>query len=114
MGDLLGSLVWRSQKRTILCRLRWDVTNGIRTIAQPEMGGSVHKPMRVASGHLLGCQECGDPMRVSSGDAKTQEDVIVTSHIAWELGCAYMYKHTFLDTTRFKGVMTMNLSELRS
>jgi len=39
---------------------------------------------------------------------------IVTSYIAWEWGCAYIYKHTILDTTRFKAVMTMNLLELRS
>jgi len=38
----------------------------------------------------------------------------VTSHIAWEWGCAYMYKCTLYDTTRFKAVMVMNLSELRS
>jgi hypothetical protein len=38
----------------------------------------------------------------------------VTSHIAWEWGCAYMYKCTLYDTTRFKAVMAMNLSELRS
>jgi hypothetical protein len=38
----------------------------------------------------------------------------VTSHIAWEGGCAYMYKCTIYDTTRFKAVMAMNLSELRS
>jgi hypothetical protein len=36
----------------------------------------------------------------------------VTSHIAWE--CAYMYKYTIYDTKRFKAVITMNLSELRS
>jgi len=44
----------------------------------------VHKPMRVASGHLLGSQEWGDPMRVTSGDAGSQEGVIVTFYIAWE------------------------------
>jgi hypothetical protein len=60
-------------------------------------GGSVHKPMRDAS-----------------EDAGSKEGVIVTSHIAWEWGCAYMYKCTIYDTTRFKAVMTMNLSELRS
>jgi hypothetical protein len=38
----------------------------------------------------------------------------VTSHIAWEWGCAYMYKCTIYDTTRFKAVMAMNLSELCS
>jgi hypothetical protein len=38
----------------------------------------------------------------------------VTSHIVWEWGCAYMYKCTLYDTTRFKAVMAMNLSELRS
>jgi hypothetical protein len=63
--------------------------------------------MRVASGHSLGHQELSDPMRVASG-------VIVTSHIAWKLRCAYMYKRNLLDTTRFKDMMTMNLSELHS
>jgi hypothetical protein len=38
----------------------------------------------------------------------------VTSHIVWEWRCAYMYKCTLYDTTRFKAVMAMNLSELRS
>jgi hypothetical protein len=38
--------------------------------------------MRVASEHLLERQECGDPIRVASGDAGSQERVIVTSHIA--------------------------------
>jgi hypothetical protein len=41
MGDLLGSLVQGSQKRTILCVIWGEmlqmVTNGIRAIAQPEM-----------------------------------------------------------------------------
>jgi hypothetical protein len=55
-----------------------------------------------------------DPMRVASGDAGSQEGVIVTSHIAWECECAYMYKRTLLDTTYFKAVMAVNLSELRS
>jgi len=45
--------------------------------------GSVHKPMRVTSEHSLGRQEWGDPMRVASGDAGSQEGVIVASHIAW-------------------------------
>jgi hypothetical protein len=35
--------------------------------------GSMHKPMRVASGHSLGRQECGDPMRVDSRDNGSQE-----------------------------------------
>jgi len=74
----------------------------------------VHKPKRVAGGHSLGYQEWGDPMRVASEDAGSQGGVIVTSHIAWEWGCAYMYKCTIYDTTRFKAVMAMNLSELRS
>jgi len=69
----------------------------------------VHKLMRVVNGHSLGCQEWGDPIRVASGDAGFQDGVIVMSHIAWEWGCAYMYKHTFLDITRFKVVMIMNL-----
>jgi len=60
-------------------------------------GGSVHKPKKVAS-----------------GDSRSQEGVIVTSYIAWEWRCAYMYKCTLYDTTRFKVVMVMNLSELRS
>jgi hypothetical protein len=54
----------------------------------------------------------GDPMRVASGDAGSQEGVIVTSHIAWECGCAYMYKCTLLD--RFKAVKVMILSEIRN
>jgi hypothetical protein len=52
--------------------------------------------MRIANGHLLGRQEWGDPMRIASGDAGSQEGVIVTSHIAWECGCAYTYKRTIL------------------
>jgi hypothetical protein len=54
------------------------------------------------------------PMRVASGEAGFQEGVIVTFHIAWAWGYAYMYKRTILDTTRFKAVMATNLSELRS
>jgi hypothetical protein len=38
----------------------------------------------------------------------------VMSHIAWKWRCAYMYKCTIYNTTRFKAVMTMNPSELRS
>jgi hypothetical protein len=30
------------------------------------------------------------------------------------MGCAYMYNHTLLDTTRFKAVMAMNLTKLCS
>jgi hypothetical protein len=71
MGDLLGSLIRGNQKRTILCRLGWVITNGIRAIAQPEIGRSMHKPVRDASGHLLGRQEWGDPMRVASGEARS-------------------------------------------
>jgi hypothetical protein len=75
----------------------------------------MHKPIRVASGHSLGCQEWGDSMRVASGDAESQKGVIATFHIAWvwEWGCAYMYKRTILDTC-FEAVMAMNLSELHS
>jgi len=47
-------------------------------------GESVHKLMRVASGHSLGRQEWSDPMRVANGDSGSQEGVIVTSHIAWK------------------------------
>jgi hypothetical protein len=36
----LESLVWESHKRTILYHLEWVVTNGIRAITQPEMGGA--------------------------------------------------------------------------
>jgi hypothetical protein len=67
MGDLLGSLVRASQKRTILCHWRWVVTNGIRAIARPEMVGARTSLMRDAS-----------------GDAGSKEGVIVTSHIVWE------------------------------
>jgi hypothetical protein len=56
MCDLLKNLVWESQKRTILCRWGWVVTNDIRAIAQLEME-SVYKLMRVASRHSLGCQQ---------------------------------------------------------
>jgi hypothetical protein len=40
--------------------------------------------------------------------------IVVTSRIAWEWGCTYMYKRTILDTKHFKAVMAMNLSKLRS
>jgi hypothetical protein len=43
----------------------------------------MHKSMRVARGHSLGCQECGDSMRFASKDVGSQEEVIVTSYIAW-------------------------------
>jgi hypothetical protein len=33
----------------------------------------MHKPMRVASGHLLGRQEWVDSMRVASEDARSQD-----------------------------------------
>jgi hypothetical protein len=74
--------------------------------------GSEHKPMRIASGHSLGRQEWGDPMRVTSGDSRSQEGVIMTSYITWvwEMRCTYMYIHILLDTTRFKAMMAMNLS----
>jgi len=75
--------------------------------------GSVHMPMRVASRHSLGHQEREDPMRVAAGTLGLMRGVIVTSHIAWEWRCAYMYKHTLLDTIHLT-VMAMNLSELRS
>jgi len=42
----------------------------------------MHKLIRVASKHLLGHQEWGDPMRIVSGDAGSQEGVIVMSYIA--------------------------------
>jgi len=38
----------------------------------------------------------------------------VTSHIAWEWRCVYIYKCTIYDTTRFKAMMAKNLSELRN
>jgi hypothetical protein len=193
----------RSLKRTILCHWGWVVTNGIRAIAQPMMGGActsqwgtlagtlgpkkgwlwrptspvnedvlicinapfmtqrVLKPWwswtyqnsavkRASSRAILGwvtslevwyeepkadnimslglsrykwyqshCPACDGgsvhkPMRDASGDAGSKEGVIVTSHIACEWRCAYMYKCTLYDTTRFKAVMVMNLSELRS
>jgi hypothetical protein len=43
----------------------------------------VLKPIKVASGHSLRRQEWGDPMRVASGDAGSQEGLILMSHIAW-------------------------------
>jgi histidine ammonia-lyase len=62
--------------------------------------------MRVVSGHLLGHQEWGDPMRVASGDTGSQEGVIVTSHM---LG-----NGDVLDTTCFKAMMAIKISELYS
>jgi hypothetical protein len=67
-----------------------------------------------AHGHLLRRQELSDPMRITCRDAGFQDGVIVMSHIAWKWGCICVYKHTILDTTLFKAVMAMNLSELRS
>jgi hypothetical protein len=81
----------------VLCHEWWVVTNNIRAIVQPEMVGA-----------------CTSPMRDASGDAGSKKGVIVTSHIAWEWGCAYMYKRTLYDTTRFKAVIIVNLSELCS
>jgi hypothetical protein len=43
----------------------------------------MYKPMRIASRHLLGRQECSDPMRVASVDTGSQDGVIVISHIVW-------------------------------
>jgi hypothetical protein len=37
--------------------------------------------MRVISGHSLGPKELGDPMKIASEDSRSQEGVIVTSHI---------------------------------
>jgi len=97
MCDLLKNLVWESQKRTILCRWGWVVTNDIRAIAQLEMG-SVYKLMRVASRHSFGCQQWGDPIRIVIGDVKlSRGGVIVTFHITWEWRCAYMNKYTIFD-----------------
>jgi len=89
MCDLLKNLVWESKKRTILCCWGWVVTNGIRAIAQPEMG-SVYKLMRVASRHSLGCQEWGDPIRIVIGDVGFQEggDCDVPYHLRMEM-CLY-------------------------
>jgi hypothetical protein len=41
----------------------------------------MHKLVRVVSENSLGCQEWNDTMRVASGDAGSQEEAIVTSHI---------------------------------
>jgi len=53
-------------------------------------------------------------MRVTNGDAGSQEGMIVMFYIAWEWRCTYMYIRTLLDTMNFKVLMTMNLSEYRS
>jgi hypothetical protein len=42
----------------------------------------VHKSMRVVSRHSLGHQEWDDLMRVASGDAVSQKEMIVMFHIA--------------------------------
>jgi hypothetical protein len=60
------------------------------------MGGSVHKPMRVANGHSLGRQELGKrptSTRYWNGD---------------------MLIRTILDTTHFKVMIAMNQSEIRN
>jgi len=113
MDDLLGSMIRGSQKRTILCHRGWVVTNGIRVIAQSEMGEHA-QAHEVTSGHTLERQEWSDPMRVANGDAGSQN--AVTSHIAWvwEWRCTCMYIRTILDTMRFKVMIVMNLSELRN
>jgi len=69
-----------------------------------------------ASGHSLGRQEWGDPLKVASRDARPLEGRIVTSHIiwVWEWVCTYMYIRSLLYTMRFKVVMAVNLSELRN
>jgi hypothetical protein len=59
----------------------WVVRNDIKAIFKPEID-SVHKPIMVASGHSLGHQEWGDPIRVASENAESQEGVIVMPHIA--------------------------------
>jgi hypothetical protein len=48
--------------------------------------------MRVVRGHSLGRQYWGDPMKVASRDAGSQEGVIVTSHITfvYEWVCSYI------------------------
>jgi hypothetical protein len=48
------------------------IRNSIRDIIKSEMGGACTGPW-VASGHSLGCQEWGDPMRVASKDAGSKK-----------------------------------------
>jgi hypothetical protein len=50
MSDLLRSLARENQKRTILCRWGWVVTNNIKVIAQPKMGkrAQVHEGRQLA------------------------------------------------------------------
>jgi hypothetical protein len=50
MDDLIWSLVQGSQKPTILCHWEWVVTNGIRIIVQPEMGGVCISPWGLPAG----------------------------------------------------------------
>jgi hypothetical protein len=72
MGDLLRSLVRESKKWTILCH--WGESLQMVSELLPSVRwGDVHKLLRVASGHLLGCQEWGDPMKVDSWEAGSQE-----------------------------------------
>jgi len=65
MGDILESLDQESQKSDNIMSLGWVVTNDIRAITQPNIVERA-QAMRVTSMHSLGCQECGDPIRVAS------------------------------------------------
>jgi hypothetical protein len=48
--------------------LGWGVTNGIRAIAQPEMGGACTSLRRLlADAHWDGCQQWANPMRALAG-----------------------------------------------
>jgi hypothetical protein len=77
-------------------------------------GGRVHKPNEGRRRALAGTPRMGWSHEGRQRGRWVQRGVIVTSHIAWEWGCAYMYKCTLYDTTRVKAVMVMILSELRS
>jgi hypothetical protein len=67
MDDLLGSLVRGRQKRTILCHWGWVVTNGIRAISQPEMGGPCTSPWGSLAGTCSDAKNGVIPWRSSAG-----------------------------------------------
>jgi hypothetical protein len=82
MGDLLE--VWfKLVKNRQDCVIGDELLQMVLESLPSLRWGSMHKPITVANGHSLRHQEHGDPMRVASKNVGSQEEVIVTSHIAW-------------------------------
>jgi len=94
MGDLLGSLVWGAKSG------QYCVIGSLQMISEPlpslrwwERAQAHEDPQRGRRVPRGG--DCDVPHRLG-------------------MRMCYMYKCTIYDTTRFKTVMSMNLSELRS